>query len=343
MESDELTPHPFQVEYDAEEEECFIFAPPGCVLVDGKAVEIADVDSAHNVALDLDPDDLPDTLWAHVTEDSTATGGYKVEFDGNETKTGSEWDFCVARFGAAENDGDQYDVCSSVVSLSTHKPHAWEIRYDSALNDGAGGWKIYLSEEQHVLSYDGGYLTLSSSTSALADGWYTMDNVSLSDSHAWLVVTVSKPQSYVIASAVISNAPGTAGTGETVYNYCIASLYYVMSVGGPLVEIYQSLVGALHLGGGDGGSSASPDGVSIDDDGSNGALEIKDWANSNRTTSVAVAADMGASSPTGDQVVVRSSNGALKYKPVGQLVRASDTNIVFTQNGNNLEIGVYYA
>ena len=110
-------PRPFEVDYDPEEEEYYIFAPPGCVLVDGEAVEIEDADGKGNVALDLDPENLPDSLWAHVTKSSTATGGHKVEFDGNATKAGAKWNFRVMRFGAAENDGNQYDIATSVVSL----------------------------------------------------------------------------------------------------------------------------------------------------------------------------------------------------------------------------------
>lgn len=109
-------PRPFTVDYDPEEGEYYIFAPDGCVLVNGKAVEIADAQDG-NVALDLDPEDVPDSLYAHVTEDSGATGGYKVEFDGNATKSGSKYDFRVLRFGASDNDGNQYDVATSVVNL----------------------------------------------------------------------------------------------------------------------------------------------------------------------------------------------------------------------------------
>lgn len=106
--------HPFEVFYDADK--YYIFAPDGCVLVGGVAAEIVDASNG-NVELDLDPEDLPDYLYAHVTEDSSATGGYKVEFDGEATKTGAEWNFRVVRFGASENDGNQYDIATSVVNL----------------------------------------------------------------------------------------------------------------------------------------------------------------------------------------------------------------------------------
>lgn len=110
---------PFEVDYDPEDGEYYIFAPPGCVLVDGHEVEIADADTTnHTVALDcLDPDDMPDALYAHVTQDASSTGGYKVEFDDEEAKEGALFNFRVCRFGAAENDGDQYDICTSCVTL----------------------------------------------------------------------------------------------------------------------------------------------------------------------------------------------------------------------------------
>ena len=109
--------HPFKVFWDVESQKHYIFAPPGCVLVGGVAVEIEDGDSDHNVALSFQNNTLPAKLYAHVTADAEATGGYKVEFDGNATKEGAEYDFCVTSFGEAENDGGQYDMCTSVISL----------------------------------------------------------------------------------------------------------------------------------------------------------------------------------------------------------------------------------
>ena len=115
--ADERLPHPFHVFFDGDEEKYCIFAPAGCVLVGGNAVEIADVDSNGNVELDLDPEDMPDALYAHVTKDTSATGGYSVTFDGNATLSGAAWDFIVTRFGAADFDGNQYDVATSLVSI----------------------------------------------------------------------------------------------------------------------------------------------------------------------------------------------------------------------------------
>lgn len=118
-EAEALMPRPFAVGYDPDDEEYYIFAPPGCVLVDGHEVEIADVDTTnHTVSLDcLDPNDMPDALYAHVTQDASSTGGYKVEFDDEETKEGALFNFRVCRFGSSENDGNQYDICTSCVTL----------------------------------------------------------------------------------------------------------------------------------------------------------------------------------------------------------------------------------
>ena len=82
-EAEALMQRPFTVGYDPEADEYYIFAPPGCVLVDGHEIEIADADTTnHTVSLDcLDPNDMPDALYAHVTQDASSTGGYKVEFD----------------------------------------------------------------------------------------------------------------------------------------------------------------------------------------------------------------------------------------------------------------------
>lgn len=118
-EAEALMQRPFTVGYDHEADEYYIFAPPGCVLVDGHEIEIADADTTnHTVSLDcLDPNDMPDALYAHVTQDASSTGGYKVEFDDEETKEGALFNFRVCRFGSSENDGNQYDICTSCVTL----------------------------------------------------------------------------------------------------------------------------------------------------------------------------------------------------------------------------------
>lgn len=128
-------PRPFNVFWDADSAKYFIFAPPGCVLVGGVAVEIAGADSDLNVELPFQ-NDLPQKLYAHVTADEEATGGYKVEFDGNPTKQNATYDFCVASFGTVENDGGQYDMCTSVVSLGTATPDPDDVSIEVLEGDG---------------------------------------------------------------------------------------------------------------------------------------------------------------------------------------------------------------
>lgn len=110
--------HPFEVFYDPDTEGYYIFAPTGCVLVGGVAATIANQDSNQNVPLTALSGDFPTALYAHVTE-STSGGATvnTVTFDGNATLSGAKYDFKVCSFGADENDGDQYDLCTSVVNL----------------------------------------------------------------------------------------------------------------------------------------------------------------------------------------------------------------------------------
>lgn len=101
---------PFQVFWDGDSQGHCIFAPDGCVLVDGTAAAIAGSEDG-NVALG----ELGEALYAHVSGD--AAGGYTVEFDGEASKSGAKYSFKVASFGSEDDDGRQYDLATSVVSL----------------------------------------------------------------------------------------------------------------------------------------------------------------------------------------------------------------------------------
>lgn len=114
MEDETDMPRPFAVEYDPDAETYYVFAPEGCVLVDGVAAQIEGAENG-NVALDLDAEDLPDYLYAHVAKGSD--GRWNVTFDGEGEKEGAKWNVRVTRFGGAENNGDQYDLATSVVCL----------------------------------------------------------------------------------------------------------------------------------------------------------------------------------------------------------------------------------
>lgn len=123
-------PHPFEVFFDEESEKYYIFAPDGCILVDGKEIAIYGASNG-NVELSLGSS-MPDCLYAHVTADANSTGGYKAEFDGNATKSGAKWNFRVTRFGAAENDGNQYDIATGAINLGgSAVPGNFEPIFDS--------------------------------------------------------------------------------------------------------------------------------------------------------------------------------------------------------------------
>ena len=199
--------HPFEVFF--EDGKYYIFAPEGCVLVAGKVVEIADAENG-NVELDLDIDDLPECLYAHVTADSDATGGYKVEFDGEDEKEGAKWSFRVMSFGSAENDGDQYDIATSVVCLGGGGGHPGPyepIFEDGVLSDvGAGlypfGRNFY------------SYVTIDSSAE-VSDGF--------------IGIEITHPQgSSTTPSAVIKKIADTEGAFvNTNLNKTVLPLYFL--------------------------------------------------------------------------------------------------------------------
>ncbi len=149
------------------------------------------------------------------------------------------------------------------------KPLPFEVRWDATLNNGAGAWKIYLPTE-HLLSYGGTYINTSDISGATpipdANGddtaWSVLDDIDTSADHVWLVVTVAESSGSIVSvDAEFAAEEGQAATGENVANICIAEVSYEEpeNEGGPaVVTIKQSVVGALHLGGGgSAGSSAT--------------------------------------------------------------------------------------
>lgn len=267
---------PFEVDYDPEDGEYYIFAPPGCVLVDGHEVEIADVDTeSHTVSLDcLDPDDMPDALYAHVTQDASSTGGYKVEFDDEDTKEGALFNFRVCRFGSSENDGDQYDICTSCVMLGTHMLHPYEVRWAQGENGGEGAWVIWFpgtlpNNKLGPLMIGRIYIepTGLAAAQSLPAGWYTLPNGS-SDGDVWLNATVPnqddatpEDSSACFDTQPISDSGSTSG--YVTYAVLVAKVSTVAATGEKkVVQYVDSMVKLSRLtegGGGDGGGSGSGD------------------------------------------------------------------------------------
>ena len=153
------------------------------------------------------------------------------------------------------------------------KPLPFEVRWDATLNDGEGGYKIYLPTE-HLLSYGGTYINTSDISGATpipdANGddtaWSGLDGIDTSADHVWLVVTVAESSGSIVSvDAEFAAEEGQAATGENVVNICIAEVSYEEPEdegGTPTVEIKQSVVGALHLGGKS--DSVTPDDVSTE-------------------------------------------------------------------------------
>lgn len=155
---------------------------------------------------------------------------------------------------------------------ATVVPYPYEVRWDSSLNSGEGGYKIYLPTE-HLLSYAGKDIAtsdISGATVIQADNadtpWYSLDDIDTSADHVWLVVTVTESNGSVVSvDAEFSSEGGQSATGENVMNVCIAEVSYEAPENEgdtAVVAIRQSVVGAVHLGGegsggGSGGSSAT--------------------------------------------------------------------------------------
>lgn len=128
---------------------------------------------------------------------------------------------------------------------SAARPLPYEVRFDGSLNDGGGGWKIYLPTS-HLLLVAGENISTGTfgGISVIQDGagndtpWYILDDVSLSANHVWLTVEDG--------DAALNSEPSQDGT-----SVCIAEVSYDAgeNEGDPItVSVRQSVVGAITLG-----------------------------------------------------------------------------------------------
>ena len=208
----------------------------------------------------------------------------------------------------------------------TDRPLPFEVRYDATLDDGAGGWKIFLPTE-HLVQYDGAYLDPIGGVTAILDangdatGWYSFDALTLQDSHVWLAVTQSGPT----FSASFESAQVTAAKE----NICIAELEYTAATASApaTISINQSAVGALVI------TSARDDALEPDDisteaittpsgqtaGADEGKLQIKGWKTGTPASSTSLASDINWEYTTEALVARDLTDGTLRYKPIGDL------------------------
>ena len=232
------------------------------------------------------------------------------------------------------------------------KPLPFEVRWDATLNDDEGGYKIYLPTE-HLLSYGGTYINTSDISGATpildANGddtaWSALDDIDTSADHVWLVVTIpdesaadgedgedgEEDSSGGSIEAEFASEEDQSVTGSTVVNICIAEVSYEEPEdegGTPTVEIKQSVVGALHLGGKS--DSVTPDDVSTEfipepeegeePTGDEGKLQIFDFNSNESDSPEGLVERMRADTETGDISLESGTNIMLVGRRDGKIV-----------------------
>lgn len=224
-------------------------------------------------------------------------------------------------------------------------PPLFTVRWSQTENSGAGAWCVWIPDTTNALVYSGASVTISGLTAAtsLPSGWYVLSGFS-STVDIWLVLSVV--DSTGAASAVIASSAGQSTTGTTVYNILVAKCTTTAATGEK--QVRQNVCSVVSIGGG-GAAATAPDDISIDNIGgtNDDALEIKGWKADSPSASESVAADLCATSRSGDEYVVRASDGTLAYKTSGGFLCGSDSNIVFTiinglNGGLNVEVDIYY-
>jgi hypothetical protein len=222
------------------------------------------------------------------------------------------------------------------------KPLPFEVRYDGTLDNGAGGWKIYLPTE-HLVQFDGAYLDPLNDVTPILDangdetGWYSFDEITLQDDHVWLVVSESSGSG---SSGSYTASFANAEDQQAVANICIAEVSYEAATQSTpeTITIKQSVVGAIVMSSGGGGGGVVPDDISTEfipdppsgtqPDGDEGKLQIKGFKAGTPSEAPTDIADylMGVANlpANGMQLVARwtDSEGAhLVYLPLGLLFR----------------------
>jgi hypothetical protein len=222
------------------------------------------------------------------------------------------------------------------------KPLPFEVRYDGTLDDGAGGWKIYLPTE-HLVQFDGAYLDPLGDVTPILDangdetGWYSFDEITLQDDHVWLVVSESSGSG---SSGSYTASFANAEDQQAVANICIAEVSYEAATQSTpeTITIKQSVVGAIVMSSG-GGGGVVPDDISTEfipdppsgtqPAGDEGKLQIKGFkAGAPSDTNTVADYLMGAANlpPSGMQLLVRwtDSDGAhIAYLPIAELYQDS--------------------
>lgn len=196
----------------------------------------------------------------------------------------------------------------------------YTVRWSQSQESGTGAWVIWLPDTSKLLMYASSYITPGSISPAasLPPGFYTITDLPADATSVWLVVHIPDQGSGRFADFAAS--PGTAETGETIYNILVATMTTDSETGAKWVK--QLVDSAITLGAR--GGASTPDNISLDSGGQNNALQVHNWTTGQPVAAQTIAADLSTHSgtPSGDMCVVRTPDGVLKYKPIGELVEA---------------------
>ena len=230
----------------------------------------------------------------------------------------------------------------------------YPFKFSRATVNNADAWIVYLTASSLVI--DGTAVNvaagLSAAGSPYAAGWYVSGiPFTTGDTTVYLSIAYNITSSGSTYSGVsLRTSPQTDTSAMHYVNIVVAYLNYTATPSSATIR--QNIIGAIALSSGGGGGSVTPDDVSIDvrdsdDSTADGKLQIKDWANPAGTrpaSAQTVAFDLaGSQAATGDQFVVRKTDGTLAYKNVGALSGGSDSNVVITPVANGgATIDVYY-
>lgn len=220
-------------------------------------------------------------------------------------------------------------------------PPPFAVRWSASETSG-GTWTIWLPDRAKLVAYGDAYVATITGVAAcqnLPTGYYTVAALSASSTSVYLNVTITDATGS--AAAELSDAAGTASSGETVYSILVATMATDANTGAKLVK--QFVDSAVLIG--KGGEAVEPDNLSTElapsnDLGTEGKLQIKYWddpesggAGSGATSLAEYIEDPAGGSPSqalDDVLLVARDSGLIpstRYIPVGKLakvIRATD-------------------
>ena len=134
------------------------------------------------------------------------------------------------------------------MSAAAISPDSFPLPFAVRWSAKEGNWVVWLPNLAALVHVDGTAQTITGVTAAqnLPAGWYTVTGAASATTALYLVVTITGGTG-ASTTVEIATSPGSASTGETVYNLVVATMFVDATSGARSVRQY--LASVVTLGG----------------------------------------------------------------------------------------------